>query len=681
MNKHLAAIFVLTATALPVALPAAVPLRWTVETNRVQPAQFEAYHGETIEFEATVNTYGKPLEAAFNPAFYWQTNGMGSAYWTAPATLSNHVLRATWSPTNDVGASVYSCFIGCPGEIYRAAFQLRLRPSPGAVPAELPLPVKTLDFAQVQVLNSPYFTRQETDDRIRELAVVPTDWATVSNRAMNAVQPTDIADMETRTHAEGTYQPRGEYLTPDAASALVSGAITGAVDHTSVRFSNEVLAVGLNIDTNSVAVLNEIASTFGSFPIEGTATSIGGLLLALAAAVAWLKKNKLGKADSIQQSQVTGLATALADKITNPSGGAVGNVLKKTANGVEWGEGGGGGELWDLELTKAENIPASVYRGAYSLKSVTSLSTSNAIGIGAMAFAYLPNLQSVSIGKGGTIAADAFYGSSLEELEILNGVASMSLFGASNLLRINMPNATTIGYEAFSPGAAGSLIEDLGDLSHITSIAGNALAKTKIVQVPDLPACTSIGADYGNSFSNCPDLVSVGDCPVLTTLGTTWNGGVSVFKNCTNLESVGDMPSLTALRKGEFSNCPKLASVGDLSSVTEIGSLCFQNAALETLSLPSCTTLPWQALINLRMMRNLTLGTITTASGDYQLGYIGSSRTADSDGIKAIVTVGNTMESLRALTGWPFGVPNQTKFVCSDGYITYENGAWTNHAN
>lgn len=58
-------------------------------------------------------------------------------------------------------------------------------------------------------------------------------------------------------------------------------------------FSNAVLAVGLNIDTNSVAVLNDIADTFGGFPIKGTATTVGGLLAALAAAVAWLKKNKV----------------------------------------------------------------------------------------------------------------------------------------------------------------------------------------------------------------------------------------------------------------------------------------------------------------------------------------------------------------------------------------------------
>ena len=64
---------------------------------------------------------------------------------------------------------------------------------------------------------------------------------------------------------------------------------------TNPTFSNAVLAVGLNIDTNSVAVLNEIAATFGGFPLGAgeTATTIGGLLAALAAAAAWLKKNKV----------------------------------------------------------------------------------------------------------------------------------------------------------------------------------------------------------------------------------------------------------------------------------------------------------------------------------------------------------------------------------------------------
>ena len=45
------------ALAIPgaaLAANAAVPVRWTVETSRVQPAAFEAYQGETLTFDAVL---------------------------------------------------------------------------------------------------------------------------------------------------------------------------------------------------------------------------------------------------------------------------------------------------------------------------------------------------------------------------------------------------------------------------------------------------------------------------------------------------------------------------------------------------------------------------------------------------------------------------------------------------
>ena len=128
-------------------LPAAVPLRWTVETSRAQVAQFEAYRGETLDLEATMKSYGSPLATPVQPSLYWQTNGMGAAWWTAPATASGNVLRATWSPTNDCGGTVYNCFIGGAGATYRAAFRLRMLPSPGFTPNHLKLPTVTYDAA------------------------------------------------------------------------------------------------------------------------------------------------------------------------------------------------------------------------------------------------------------------------------------------------------------------------------------------------------------------------------------------------------------------------------------------------------------------------------------------------------------------------------------------------------
>lgn len=129
--RHIATVLLITsATGY---LPGSVPLRWTVETSRVNPASFEAYQGETLTFEATLQSYGKPIEidpqADWN--IYWQTNGMGSAYWSAPATIkaseppsststsSLHLLSATFTPSMDVGARAYNCFIGSPSNIYR----------------------------------------------------------------------------------------------------------------------------------------------------------------------------------------------------------------------------------------------------------------------------------------------------------------------------------------------------------------------------------------------------------------------------------------------------------------------------------------------------------------------------------------------------------------------------------
>ena len=97
------------------------------------------------------------------------------------------------------------------------------------------------------------------------------------------------------TKADKATTLAGYGITNAATEAYVDDKVRKAVLPTDPTFSNAVLAVGLNIDTNSVAVLNEIAEMFGGFPIEGTATTVGGLLAALAAAVAWLRKKKIDK--------------------------------------------------------------------------------------------------------------------------------------------------------------------------------------------------------------------------------------------------------------------------------------------------------------------------------------------------------------------------------------------------
>ena len=63
-----------------------------------------------------------------------------------------------------------------------------------------------------------------------------------------------------------------------------------AISATDATFSNAVLAVGLNIDTNSVAQIKELLADGAKLPTSGVAT-VGGLLAALAAGLAALKKS------------------------------------------------------------------------------------------------------------------------------------------------------------------------------------------------------------------------------------------------------------------------------------------------------------------------------------------------------------------------------------------------------
>lgn len=185
----------------------------------------------------------------------------------------------------------------------------------------------------------------ETDPTVPEWAKAPSaplppNYATVSNKAMTALQsftetdPRFTAWADTQTDADGVvYYSQGSgwayklksifsgedlYSAEDitaisngfaaadlSLSSLVSlsslaatnytdSAISAAIAPANPTFSNAVLSVGLGIDTNAVAVLNEIAADFGGFPLSpgSTATTVGGLLAALAAAIAWLKKNK-----------------------------------------------------------------------------------------------------------------------------------------------------------------------------------------------------------------------------------------------------------------------------------------------------------------------------------------------------------------------------------------------------
>ena len=183
---------------------------------------------------------------------------------------------------------------------------------------------------------NPIFSPEDVSD--------PSDL--VATYAWSAVYKGEDTNSNYRSHRPGTYNLNpvgglagfyvGETNFQTFLDAKAStGDVQAAISATNPTFSNAVLAVGLNIDMDSVAVLNEIASTFGSFPIAGTATTVGGLLAALAAAIAWLKKNKADKATTL--ATPAGEVSLAADRVTviDGSSGTAVSVTIPTVTGTE----------------------------------------------------------------------------------------------------------------------------------------------------------------------------------------------------------------------------------------------------------------------------------------------------------------------------------------------------------
>lgn len=156
----LSALCLAAAAALSDTAPSPVPLRWTSDAARPAPYVAQVFRGETVGLACSLTAYARPLDLAGATAeLCWQTNGMGSAWWTAPASVASNAVSAVWTPEMDCGAASYDFFlrVAAPGGVtYRAHGAIAMRGSPGASPNELPPPVQRIDFAAVSYTNAPW---------------------------------------------------------------------------------------------------------------------------------------------------------------------------------------------------------------------------------------------------------------------------------------------------------------------------------------------------------------------------------------------------------------------------------------------------------------------------------------------------------------------------------------------
>ena len=159
---------------------AAVPVAWTNSPGMPPYPIKPVPHGSTVDLAVTLKGYTTPpIADGADVRLWYQTNGMGSAWWSAPATFDGSTITASFGPAQDCGADRVSLFFGAPSNVFASAV-LRLTHAPGFDPARLPLPVQYIDFAAVELRNLSALTNGWS------FGSTPGNYEVVSNAAMNA---------------------------------------------------------------------------------------------------------------------------------------------------------------------------------------------------------------------------------------------------------------------------------------------------------------------------------------------------------------------------------------------------------------------------------------------------------------------------------------------------------------
>ena len=233
---------------------AATPLqlRWTAELSDPKPYNAVLFAGESADLVATLKLYGRAvaIEDSATASLYYQTNGMGSAWWQSAATVTTAgVVTASWTPSMDAGADLYRWHLGvanaASSTIYRAFGAFRMQPSPGAAPNILDLPTRWIDVDLVAISNAPWAT--------------PADVAEATE-GMLTTEADPVAGAAISAHAGRTDNPHG--VTAAQAGALPVGfPATGTVARASVVGSGDTWVAA----SNGQATLNYLGRETGVY--------------------------------------------------------------------------------------------------------------------------------------------------------------------------------------------------------------------------------------------------------------------------------------------------------------------------------------------------------------------------------------------------------------------------------
>ena len=216
-----------------------------------------------------------------------------------------------------------------------------------------------------------------------------------------------------------------------------------------------------------------------------------------------------------------------------------------------------------------KGIASSAFEGDFRIKSV--ILPDSAIKINSKAFKGCTALSFVA-GNGVTeISTSAFEGSSIDSFSFpeVTTIGYKAFSECSKLTSMSMPKVEAIGDYSFQKTP--ELLEI--SLETAQDIGVSAFAESGIQSV-DLPNATTVGM---NAFSDCENLVTV-SVPQLTELS------LGVFKNCTGLKNI-DMPLLTNIGANSFRNTGLESYFGRY--VERIGNYAFaESSCLASVFLP-----------------------------------------------------------------------------------------------
>lgn len=174
-------------------------LRWPCDLARPAPHRVQIFRGETVRLEALLTLNGAPVEipAGATATLAWQSREMGGSWYVAEASLDTErgTVWADFGPDKDAGADEYRAFlrVDTDGACYRAVAALQILPSPGATINEIPIPPRVLDFATIEVLNAPYWTKAEADARFASVADATLNGRGFGEWTVSAAYETTIA--------------------------------------------------------------------------------------------------------------------------------------------------------------------------------------------------------------------------------------------------------------------------------------------------------------------------------------------------------------------------------------------------------------------------------------------------------------------------------------------------------